>query len=192
MKIIKKLARWILREELKSSEDRIKSLLQERRDLLIQRNELTLLLHKAEDKLDCFYKRLKQNRKIILPQSIMEGVLKVLPNPNEVYSGKLVDCEIEKSVSFNGEEIPVRLDRFFKNDFDDIVLTVKIKRLDIDVSFVLRKEKIRYNILGVDTEVETCYWDFNFSNIRLITDDIWKVITKFVEAQRNVLTGNWI
>lgn len=52
----------------------------------------------------------------------------------------------------------------------------------------LRKEKIVYNMLGVNTEVETYYWDFNFSNVKIISDDVFDLISEFIIAQRNVLT----
>lgn len=41
---------------------------------------------------------------------------------------------------------------------------------------------------GVNSEIETYYWDFNFSNIKIISDDVFDMISEFIIAQRNVLT----
>ncbi len=60
--------------------------------------------------------------------------------------------------------------------------------LNINIILPLRKEKIVYNMLGVNTEVETYYWDFNFSNVKIISDDVFDMISEFIIAQRNVLT----
>lgn len=43
-------------------------------------------------------------------------------------------------------------------------------------------------MLGVNSEIETYYWDFNFSNIKIISDDVFDLISEFIVAQRNVLT----
>ena len=43
-------------------------------------------------------------------------------------------------------------------------------------------------MLGVNTEVETYYCDFNFSNVKIISDDVFDMISEFIVAQRNVLT----
>lgn len=60
--------------------------------------------------------------------------------------------------------------------------------MNINILLPLRKEKIVYNMLGVNTEVETYYWDFNFSNVKIISDDVFDLISEFIIAQRNVLT----
>lgn len=52
----------------------------------------------------------------------------------------------------------------------------------------LKRNKLNYNMLGVNSEIETYYWDFNFSNIKIISDDVFDLISEFIVAQRNVLT----
>jgi len=81
----------------------------------------------------------------------------------------------------------VRIEAFYELN-KVIHAKVKIYDLNINISLPLRKEKIVYNMLGVNTEVETYYWDFNFSNINIISDDVFDMISEFIVAQRNVLT----
>ena len=53
----------------------------------------------------------------------------------------------------------------------------------------LRKEKKTYRILGVETEIETYFYDFYESGLRLLTGSSWNFMAEFMRAQFDMFTG---
>lgn len=185
MNIIKRFARWVLREDLLNLDISIRSA---ERSLKEKNKEL----NDVQSKLNDWILRSKVNESSILPQSAVKSIIDCLPNHNDAAAGSY---KRGKPVYFShyvgGQKMNhlVRIEAFYELN-KVIHAKVKIYDLNINISLPLRKEKIVYNMLGVNTEVETYYWDFNFSNIKIISDDVFDLISEFIIAQRNVLTDN--
>lgn len=185
MNIIKRFARWVLREDWEIASARIRTL---QNDLREKNKEL----NDVQSKLNDWILRSTLNESSILPQSAVKSIIDCLPNPNDAAAGSYT-LKKGKSVYFShyvrGQKMNhlVRIEAFCELN-KVIHAKVKIYDLNINILLPLRKEKILYNMLGVNTEVETYYWDFNFSNIKIISDDVFDMISEFIVAQRNVLT----
>lgn len=185
MNIIKRFARWVLREDLLNLDISIRSA---ERSLKEKNKEL----NDVQSKLNDWILRSKVNESCILPQSAVKSIIDCLPNPNDAAAG-IYTLKKGKSVYFShyvrGQKMNhlVRLEKFCELN-KVIHAQVKIYDLNINITLPIRKEKITYNMLGVNTEVETYYWDFNFSNIKIISDDVFDLISEFIVAQQNVLT----
>ena len=185
MNIIKRFAYWVLREDLRMLDVRIQTLQSGLKD----RDKK---LEYTQSKLNEWIWKASVNHDSILPQSAVKSIIDCLPNPNDAAAGSYT-LKKGKSVYFShyvrGQKMNhlVRIEAFYELN-KVIHAKVKIYDLNINISLPLRKEKIVYNMLGVNTEVETYYWDFNFSNIKIISDDVFDMISEFIVAQRNVLT----
>jgi hypothetical protein len=183
MNIIKRFAYWVLREDWEIASARIRTL----QNNLRERNEKIDDLH---HQLNDWTIKTHLNESSILPQSAVKSIIDCLPNPNDAAAGSY---KRGKPVYFShyvgGKKMNhlVRLEKFCELN-KVIHAQVKIYDLNINITLPLRKEKITYNMLGVNTEVETYYWDFNFSNVKIISDDVFDLISEFIIAQRNVLT----
>lgn len=184
MNIIKRFARWVLREDLRMSNICIQTLQKALKD----RDKK---LEFAQSKLNEWTWKASVNESSILPQSVVKGILDCLPNPNEAAAGRFINKG--KSIYFShqirGQKVSHRImiEKFCEVN-KVIYVIVKIEDFNININLPLRKEKISYNMMGVNSEVETYYWDFNFSNIKIISDDVFDLISEFIVAQRNVLT----
>ena len=58
----------------------------------------------------------------------------------------------------------------------------------MDIFIPLRKENVSYEIFGVQTAIETFFWDFYGAGIRMISNNAWAMSTEFIRAQNNVLS----
>lgn len=185
MNIIKRFACWVLREDLLNLDISIRST---ERSLKEKQKEI----NDVQSKLNDWILRSKVNESSILPQSAIKSIIDCLPNPNDAAAGSYTLKKV-KSVYFShyvrGQKMNhlVRIEAFCELN-KVIHAKVKIYDLNINILLPLRKEKIVYNMLGVNTEVETYYWDFNFSNVKIVSDDVFDLISEFIVAQRNVLT----
>lgn len=182
MNIIKRFARWVLREDLLNLDISIQSA---ERSLKEKNKEL----HDVQSKLNDWVLRSTLNESSILSQSAVKSIIDCLPNPNEAALGNYKGKSVYFSHYVRGQKMNhlVRIEAFCELN-KVIHAKVKIYDLNINILLPLRKEKIVYNMLGVNTEVETYYWDFNFSNVKIISDDVFDMISEFIVAQRNVLT----
>lgn len=181
MNVIKRFAHWVLREDLRMLDVRIQTLQSGLKD----RDKK---LEYAQSKLNEWIWKASVNHDSILPQSAVKAIVECLPNPNSFAAGSVK----AKSSSFSHfvrgikMEHVVRLEKFFS--INDVVhAQVTIPDLNITITLPLRRHKINYNMLEVFSEVETYYWDFNFSNIKIISDDAFDLISEFIIAQRNVI-----
>lgn len=185
MNIIKKIAKWVLKDDLRIANTRITTLQNDLREKDEKINEIQCQLNNW-----IFKSKINQNS--ILPQSAVKSIIDCLPNPNEAAIGKLRSVrKFDTYFSYNvgGKNIKhlVRLEKFCCVN-EVIYAQVKIYDLNISIKLPLKKEKIQYNAFGVNTEIETYYWGFNFSNIKIVSDDVWKIMTEFITAQKEVLT----
>ena len=180
MNIIKRFAHWVLREDLRMLDVRIQTLQSGLKD----RDKK---LEYTQSKLNEWIWKASVNHDSILPQSAVKAIIECLPNPNEVTAGRVNGKSSSFSHFVRGSKIEhvVRLEKFCKvNDVTHAQVT--IQDLNINITLPLRRHKMNYNMLGVDSEVETYYWDFNFSNIKIISDDVFDLISEFIIAQENV------
>lgn len=184
MNIIKRFARWVLREDWEIASARIRIL---QNDLRERNEKIDNLQHQLND----WRIKMNLNESSILPQSAVKSVIDCLPNPNDAAIGKLSarKSDIYFSHVVRGRNVKhlVRLEKFYSIN-DVIHAQVKIHDLNISITLSLKRHKLNYTMLGVNSEVETYYWDFNFSNIKIISDDVFDLISEFIIAQRNVLT----
>lgn len=82
MNIIKRFARWVLREDWEIASARIRTL----QNGLSERNEkIDNLQHQLND----WRIKMNLNESSILPQSAVKSVIDCLPNPNDAAIGKL-------------------------------------------------------------------------------------------------------
>lgn len=182
MNVIKRFAHWVLREDLRMLDVRIQTLQSGLKD----RDKK---LEYAQSKLNEWIWKASINPDSILPQSAVKAIIECLPNPNEVAVGRVVKGKPSSFSHFvRGSKIEhiVKLEKFSRVN-DVIHAHINIRDLNINIILPLRRHKMNYNMLGVDSEVETYYWDFNFSNIKIISDDAFDLISEFIIAQRNVI-----
>lgn len=59
---------------------------------------------------------------------------------------------------------------------------------NLNIFIPLRKENISYEIFGVQTAIETFFWDFYGAGIRMISNEAWRMATAFIRAQNSVLS----
>lgn len=183
MNIIKKIAHWVLREDWEIASARIKTL---QKDLYEKNKRIDDLQSKLND----WVIKSHLNESSVLSQSAVKSIIDCLPNPNDAAAGSLRRGKSDVFFSYTAAgkvfKHLVKLERFYSIG-NVIHAQVKIQDLNISITLPLRKEKIQYNMLGVNTDVETYYWDFNFSNIKIISDDVWNLISEFIIAQNKVL-----
>lgn len=182
MNIIKRFARWVLREDWEIASARIRTLQNDLRE----RNEK---IDDLQSKLNEWIWKASVNNDSILPQSAVKSIIDCLPNPNEVATGsinKVKSSSFSHFVRGNKMEHIVMLEKFC-NVNGVIHAQVAIQDLNINITLPLRRHKMNYHIFGVVSEVETYYWDFNFSNIKIISDDVFDLISEFITAQKNVI-----
>ena len=180
MNIIKRFAHWVLREDLRMLDVRIQILQSGLKD----RDKK---LEYTQSKLNEWIWKASVNHDSILPQSAVKAIIECLPNPNSFAAGsvKAKPSSFSHFVRGSKMEHVVRLEKFC-NVNDVVHAQVSIPDLNINITLPLRRHKMNYNMLGVDSEVETYYWDFNFSNIKIISDDVFDLISEFIIAQENV------
>lgn len=157
MKIIKKLAKWILRKELSQAQRRI----------------------------------LESRKKILIPQSVLEKAISVLPAPNQAATGILSNHKIEYfdvNLGCRKRKISIQIKGFFNNDDDgSIGVVVFADGLDLELIFTLKIDNIGYHAYGIDSEVRTYYWEFDSLNISIISDKDFEVMAAFWAAQDSVI-----
>lgn len=184
MNIIKRFARWVLKADLEVLNVRIRML---HHDFMKRNRENDELKQQLND----WIIKTHLNVNSILPQSAVKSIIDCLPDPNDAAAGRL---KIKKPDTYFSHVIRgktvrhlVKIRKFYSIG-DVTYVQVKIDSLNIAITLPLRKETIVYNMFGVNTEVETYYWDFNFSNIKIISDNSFDMFSEFIIAQRNVLT----
>lgn len=184
MNLFKKIARLILSDELDEERRHYQKIFD---DLKLEKEALENLNK------DLRY-RLFGKRKVLISQQILECVVKCLPDPNAVGTGRITASEISKnSVSVTESIAGVEYKHFvfvkkIEGRDDEIGAVVHITNYLIDIFVPLRREKVSYEAFGVNTEIDTFFWDFYGAGIRMLSNEAWKLSTEFIRAQRNVLS----
>lgn len=181
MKIIRKFARWVLRRDFEIFDICIKNLRKEIED--------------KDGRIEMLRKRIEYweynstiNPVSILPVSAVKAILDCLPNPNYFSVQTIKNKHSTFSHNLRGKKIEhlVRLDMLDERK-GEMVAGIRIDDLKTTIIFPLRKQSVNYSICGVGSQVETWYWDFNFSNIKVIPDEIFDMIAEFSFSQKNVI-----
>lgn len=146
MNIIKRFARWVLREDLLNLDISIQSA---ERSLKERNKEL----HDVQSKLNDWILRSTINKNYILSQSAVKSIIDCLPNPNDAAIGKLSarKSDIYFSHVVRGRNVKhlVRLEKFYSIN-DVIHAQVKIHDLNISITLSLKRHKLNYTMLGVN------------------------------------------
>lgn len=182
MKIIRKFARWVLRRDFEIFDICIKNLRKEIED----KDERLNYLRK---KIEHWEYNASINLDSILPVSAVQAILRCLPNPNDLSVKEVKDKRTVFTSLLRGQEIPheVKLESFEERNGETLA-KISIKDLNnTTIIFPLRKHSMYYSVMGTIGQVETYYWDFNFSNIKIISNDNFNFISEFLLAQRNVV-----
>lgn len=64
---------------------------------------------------------------------------------------------------------------------------VHITDYNMNIFIQLRKENVSYEVYGVQTAIETYFWDFYGAGLRMLSAEAWAMATEFIRAQNNVL-----
>ena len=178
MNFIKKIARKILSEELNT--------LQEQYEYKISRLEI-----KNKGLLDSIFGK----RKILLSQDMVDGIVKTLPDPNKFGNGNINSSELNNQpLCFVDELRGIKCKHIFKivkviegKDKKIQGITINISDYNINVFIPLKREKVEYNVFNVNSEIDTYFWDFYQSGIRMINNEAWLMSIEFITAQNNVI-----
>ena len=178
MNFIKKIARKILSEELNT--------LQEQYEYKISRLEI-----KNKGLLDSVFGK----RKVLLSQDMVDGIVKTLPDPNKFGNGNINSSELNNQpLCFVDELRGVKYKHVFKivkviegKDKKIQGITINISDYNINVFIPLKREKVEYNVFNVNSEIDTYFWDFYQSGIRMINNEAWLMSMEFITAQNNVI-----
>jgi len=183
MKIVKKIARRILRQELQTKREEIE----------YQINLRDKNYRELEKKWIRLY---NENKKILISQDMLKAIVEILPDANaigrnEIYPADFVNKDFAFLEKVNNEYLThsLKFVRFDPSENRNVIggVTIRISDYDIDVHIPLRRENINYVIFGMNSTIDTFFWDFYKSGIRMISTEAWKVITEFRVAQTNVL-----
>jgi hypothetical protein len=179
-KIVKRIARWVLRDELENFRNERRSLKRE--------------LSAALTKIGYLNDKLFGSRKVLLSQIMVQTIVEMLPDPNKAGTGGLTSSELSaRSRCFvdklNGREFQHTI-KFVKVIGEGSIqgLTVHISDYNIMVTIPLRRENVNYEVYGVQTAIDTYFWDFYGAGIRMLSEEAWAMSTEFIRAQNNVLS----
>lgn len=186
-KIVKRIARWVLREEL---EEHQKDLKEVREDAEAYKQNVII----ANREIERLRKIAFGSRKVLLSQIMVQTIVEMLPDPNKAGTGGLTSLELStRSRCFvdrlNGREFQHKI-KFVKVIGEGSVqgLTVHISDYNIMVTIPLRRENVNYEVYGVQTAIDTYFWDFYGAGIRMLSEEAWAMSTEFIRAQNNVLS----
>nr|DAJ28051.1 MAG TPA: hypothetical protein [Caudoviricetes sp.] len=187
MEIVKKIARYILRKELKLQEVAF-----ETQAGLI--HDYSQRFEEFEIQIESLRKIAFGSRKVLLSQIMVQTIVEMLPDPNKAGTGSLTSSELSmRSRCFvdrlNGREFQHKI-KFVKAIGEGSIqgLTVHISDYNITVTIPLRRENVNYEVYGVQTAIDTYFWDFYGAGIRMLSNEAFAISSEFIKAQHNVLS----
>lgn len=184
MNWIKKFAQWVLSEELA----------EERKHYQKINDDLRADKEGLEKINEGLRKRLFGRRKVLVSQLMLECIVKCLPDPNAVGVGRISASDISlRNMGFVDElggrkhEHKVLVKEITEREGERGAI-VHITEYNINIFIPLRKENVSYEVYGVQTAIDTFFWDFYGAGIRMLSAEAWAMSTEFIRAQRNVLS----
>lgn len=185
--MIKQIARWVLRKEIKLQETAF-----ETQAGVI--HDYTQKFVEFEEKIESLRKIAFGSRKVLLSQIMVQTIVEMLPDPNKAGIDILTSSELYMRRRcfvdrLNGLEFQHEI-KFVKVIGEGSVqgLTVHISDYNIMVTIPLRRENVNYEVYGVQTAIDTYFWDFYGAGIRMLSEEAWAMSTEFIRAQNNVLS----
>lgn len=196
MNLIKKIAQWVLSKELAEEREECQRKIIEERERQLEIIEKLQSAKKALEKLnDDMRIKLLGKREVLVSRTILENLVKCLPDSNAVGTGRISAEEIMKrnatfSEKIGGREYQHRI--FVKKvivqkEKEECGVIVHVSDYSIDIFVPLKIDKIKYSAFGSFSEIETYFWDFYGAGIRMLSDEAWEYCVQFLRAQRNVL-----
>lgn len=192
MEILNRIARYILRKELKLKE--------------VAFETQAGLIHDYTQKFEEFEKQInelrktidesgKQRRGPIISPLMLSNIVSILPDPNEVATGRISAKDFKDattSLTENGKTFFCKIIKVIPSNSESKSsisgLLIHISEYNTTIEIPLSLQKMDYNVLGVGTEITTYFWDFYKSGIRLLNGKSWTMFTEFIKAQYNVLS----
>lgn len=191
MEIVKKIARYILRKELKLQETAFETQAGLIHDYTQKFEELEEWAKKLRGQV---YELKKQRRGPIISPLMLSNIISILPDPNEVATGRISAKDLDATTSFteNGKTFFCKIIKVIPSESESKSsisgLLIHISEYNTTIEIPLSLQKMDYNVLGVGTEITTYFWDFYKSGIRLLNGKSWTMLTEFIKAQYNVLS----
>lgn len=184
MNWIKKFAQWVISDELDEERNHYQKI---NNDLRADKEAL--------EKSNEWLKRLAfGRRKHLVSQLMLECIVKCLPDPNAVGVGRISAADISiRNMGFVDEVGGRKYDHkcFVKEITEnegERGAIVHITDYNMNIFIPLRKENVSYEVYGVQTAIETFFWDFYGAGIRMLSGEAWSLATEFIRAQNNVLS----
>lgn len=188
MIIVKKIARFILRSELAEMRRTNTSLLCQIEEQYNEKVELNKRIKMLEEKVF-------GSRKVLLSQTMVKCIVEMLPDPNRVGCVGLTSSELKsRSLNFIDEvggrqyQHFVRFVQVLGDDKEIRGLAINISEYNINVLIPLRRENLSYEIFGIQTAIDTYFWDFYGAGIRMLSDEAFALSSEFIKAQLNILS----
>ena len=184
MNWIKKFAQRVLSEELA----------EERKHYQKINNDLRADKEALEKSNEGLRKRLFGRRKVLVSQKLLECIVKCLPDPNAVGVGKITASDISLRNMCLNEEIGGEkyTHKIFVKEIteqnEERGAIVHITNYNMNIFIPLRRENVSYGVYGVQTAIDTFFWDFYGAGIRMLSAEAWAMSTEFIRAKRNVLS----
>lgn len=183
MNWIKKFAQWLLSEKLAEERkhyQKINDDLRADKEALEKSNESSRRLAFGR-------------RKRLVSQLMLECIVKCLPDPNAVGVGRISASDISlRNMGFVDElggrkhEHKVLVKEITEQNGERGAI-VHITEYNMNIFIPLRKENVSYEVYGVQTAIETFFWDFYGAGLRMLSAEAWMMATEFIRAQNNVL-----
>lgn len=151
-----------------------------RNEIHIKNDEIQRLVYKIDE---------LSRENYILPQSVWEFIVTNLPDAKDWSIGKLGKDDIKnlsKHINGFGYDMPVTVS--VSATQLGIQYTVKGIGMNYAIDIKLKKQKLRYNILGVDTEIDVFSWDMSNVRVALLDDETFRLMTDFIYSQQKVLS----
>lgn len=136
---------------------------------------------------------------VILPKHYVLKILELLPNPNSLS----IRCRLNgspKKISFpeniynQNIQTVINISKVVANEDKNsrqkiVAIEILISTLpNIKITIPIILKQLKYTVLGFNTEITTCAYDFTNSGIKIISEEDWDKITMFSIAQKNALT----
>lgn len=209
MELIKKLARHILRAEIKDS--RLLSSQLHEASMIVQQNltarynemvreawelerDLAEAAHEVS-RIQNLYSQAKLqfdgmcvNGKELIPQEVLKFIVETLPDANAVGVG-IFDFNRYHGLHFvdryGTHSVIVKAE---KSLFSLTCLRIIIPDYHISVSIPCVRNQLRYSLMGFNTEVDTYVWDLDLTKLQVLSDEAFKNLVMFANAQVGALT----
>lgn len=184
MNWIKKFAQWLLSEELA----------EERKHYQKINDDLRADKEALEKSNEGLRRLVFGRRKHLVSQLMLECIVKCLPDPNAVGTGGITASDIKlRNMGFVDELGGRKYDhKCFVKEITahegERGAIVHITDYNMNIFIPLRKENVSYKVYGVQTAIETYFWDFYGAGLRMLSAEAWAMATEFIRAQNNVLS----